>query len=320
MADEFSKLFQLEEQRNKVLIQIFENVRKAFDMVKKRAVHEIPNEALTESASTFSNYAAVRSNPGHGNFRMYNGAAEKRRVMERPVLKLSDLIRGKISSTRVTPQDEEAYKNGFKWKVVNTKEKGQKAFAYTKSLSEANVAKKIKSRGLLRAAWGINLLRVGGQIPRAIRNVISANPDIEKYSSVNDVRIQTENAGKYIVLENRAPVAYAYKASIVAQAHPYAERYLSRWLTTKGPFQRALKRYLESVPKQMMESYRLGLTVSNELNYLNQELMGGDMASTLPSVDSTINSWAEGNGMEWRINGGSIANGSFSIGIPGRSL
>lgn len=74
----------------------------------------------------------------------------------RPILGLIKLVRGEYRRTYATPLDKEMIKQGYRFKVLNTKykkhQKGE-AFAYTKDLKEAQILSRIENRGLARYSW-----------------------------------------------------------------------------------------------------------------------------------------------------------------------
>lgn len=82
----------------------------------------------------------------------------------RPIYSLTDLAKGLVRTPRgrrvhATKEDYEALRNGFKYKVVNTKyrlprELKNKAVAYTKGINEAKRIAKIERRGLSKYSWG----------------------------------------------------------------------------------------------------------------------------------------------------------------------
>lgn len=100
----------------------------------------------------------------------------------RPIYSLTDLAKGLVRTSRgrrvyATKEDFEALRNGFKFKVVNTKyratrEEKRHAVAYTKGINEAKRIAKIERRGLSKYSWGANLNAtaedVQGQLDKGI--------------------------------------------------------------------------------------------------------------------------------------------------------
>lgn len=74
----------------------------------------------------------------------------------RPILTLTKLVRGEYRRTYATPQDKEMLKQGYNFKVLNTRYKKHKkgeAYAYTKDIKEAKILSRIRNRGLARYTW-----------------------------------------------------------------------------------------------------------------------------------------------------------------------
>ena len=241
------------EEAQGVTMQIYSNVITAFDIIKKRATSEIPEPILNEGATTFAQYAAVRSNPGAGNFRMYKGAANKKALMNRPILKLSTLVKqGSVGRFRVQADDEKAYADGYKYKVVNTKLKTLQAYKYTHTKGEAAEAAKIHSRGLLRASWGVNLPRVGARIPNAIQYVFEANPEVKKFAEkCMDIKVVQDENGRRLVIWNRAPFDTGYKTYIKGVAEEMGNRRVFNLLTKDKHFQQFMAMYLKGTPLKL---------------------------------------------------------------------
>lgn len=79
----------------------------------------------------------------------------------RPIYKLRDLAKGlcRLPNGRrlhATKEDFEALRNGYEYKVVNTKYGVKKGtvFAYTKGINQAKRASRIERRGLAKYSWG----------------------------------------------------------------------------------------------------------------------------------------------------------------------
>ena len=100
----------------------------------------------------------------------------------RPYYKIEDLAKGLIRTSRgkrlyATKEDFAALRNGFKFKIMNTKQgvKRGTVYAYAKGINEAKRLARIQNRGLSKYSWGsiINSF-IGRVVYRANETNLSA--------------------------------------------------------------------------------------------------------------------------------------------------
>lgn len=82
-----------------------------------------------------------------------------RKYYYRPVQDLTLLSKGGYPPYHATKADYAALREGYKFRVLNTKvgHKKNEVYAYTKGINEAKRISRIENRGLSRYSWGANL-------------------------------------------------------------------------------------------------------------------------------------------------------------------
>lgn len=107
------------------------------------------NDILVKTSPEFVKAAVKYTPPNIGK-----NSIEKR-FYERPVLNLLKLIRGEYHDYKPSREDGLQFRNGMRFKVINTKHGVKKgtAFAYCKTISAAKKSQKIATRGLARVMW-----------------------------------------------------------------------------------------------------------------------------------------------------------------------
>lgn len=177
----------------------------------------------------FVQTAAIYSPPGKRGGRKLGSANIDEVYYWRPVYDLVQLSKGlcKTSKGRVlhaTKEDYAALRNGYKYKIMNTKYRVKRGtvYAYAKSKSEAKRLSRIKNRGLAKYSWGTALNNITG---RAIGAANRTGPS-KKY--VPKPQWYTHARGLYEVglppifkrLEKKSPNLKKFKLGVV----DYTER------------------------------------------------------------------------------------------------
>lgn len=100
----------------------------------------------------------------------------------RPIYKIEDLAKGLIRTSRgrrlyATKEDFAALRNGFKYKVMNTKYRVRPGtvFAYAKGINEAKRLSRIERRGLSKYSWGSMLNNVEEDIKNQLDEGVAGN-------------------------------------------------------------------------------------------------------------------------------------------------
>lgn len=117
----------------------------------------------------------------------------------RPVQDLAKLAKGQYAPYHATKADYAALREGFKFRVLNTKvgHKRNEVYAYTKGINEAKRVSRIQNRGLARYTWGdainnrsqdmMQLQQEGGgkivqtDLPPIFHRLAKKSPNITKY-------------------------------------------------------------------------------------------------------------------------------------------
>lgn len=194
----------------------------------------------------------------------------------RPIYSLEDLAKGLVRTARgrrihATREDFAALRNGFKFKVVNTKYRASRmermtAVAYTKGINEAKRLARIENRGLSKYSWGgmmnnseeaiqkqfdegIHPLQLSvfklGNLPPIFQRLLRKSPSIQKYNWGTydwDFRPSPRDVKKIeFTVENRLAQIEAYGRLAISKGINAASRYCnSIWrgvgaLGTAGP-------------------------------------------------------------------------------------
>ena len=182
-------------------------------------------DALRKATQTFAKYASLRTPPNAGSDHPYKNQSDFEKIFYRPILFLPSLVAGKIDYFKSTADDVNALKNGFKYKVVDTRT--MKAFAYTKTSSEALEQARIVNRGLTRAAWGINLHQIGAADIRPITDLLKDSPNIADNAFVNQIEFDNFGEKKNVIVHNRSNgIKAGYKKFIANSVLKYAKKTL----------------------------------------------------------------------------------------------
>lgn len=120
----------------------------------------------------------------------------------RPVQDLIKLSKGEYPPYHATKQDYAMLRQGYKFRVLNTKigHKKNEVYAYTKGINEAKRASRIQNRGLARYTWGDavqnatlrnlkEMTAVGAEqgvkietnLPPIFHRLVKKSPNITKY-------------------------------------------------------------------------------------------------------------------------------------------
>lgn len=137
-------------------------------------------DIVKAATSSFASAAAINTGPDPGSRTI------PARLYRRPVISLKALMKGK-EKHGLTPTEIDIvqFKNGMRYKVLNTKGKSIKsnvAYAYCKTAEQAKALSFISTRGLARVSWGTDLPSIGVRIPNAIQRLMSK---AEKLNSLN---------------------------------------------------------------------------------------------------------------------------------------
>lgn len=104
----------------------------------------------TKMARVFAETAARFTPPNMGK------ANIEEKYYYRPVQELTKLAKGEYPPYHATRADFAALRQGFKFRVLNTKlgHRKNEVYAYTKGINEAKRVSRIQNRGLSRYTWG----------------------------------------------------------------------------------------------------------------------------------------------------------------------
>lgn len=113
---------------------------------------------------TFAEAAAKYTPPNIGK------ANIEQKYYFRPVQDLTLLVKGEYPPYHATRQDYAALREGFKFRVLNTKvgHKKNEVYAYTKGINEAKRASRIQNRGLSKYSWGALINNYNEKIQRRV--------------------------------------------------------------------------------------------------------------------------------------------------------
>lgn len=148
---------------------------------------------VTQMLRVFVDTAARFTPPNIGKANIEN------KYYYRPVQELAKLAKGEYPPYHATRADFAALRQGFKFRVLNTKvgHKKNEVYAYCKGINEAKRLSRIKNRGLARYTWGSALnnhtkeifeeyAKTGGKIvetdlPPIFHRLAKKSPNITKY-------------------------------------------------------------------------------------------------------------------------------------------
>lgn len=191
-----------------------ENVRKFIDEVRKSQ-----EELLKKAATFFATAAAKFSPPSIGQNKI------EKKFYTRPILSLQELIaNGEASSI-----DEYQFKAGKKFKIVNTKNGKEKAYAYCKTASEAKKLAKIANRGLARVMWGKSLPEIGVRIPNTIQALIKKSPNLEKLNYSSSSLTTNEECMSILEIENSSEKVEQFNHFAVKHGEDNAQKGMKIW-------------------------------------------------------------------------------------------
>ena len=83
-----------------------------------------------------------------------------KKYYDRPIQDLAILARGGYPRYHASKKDFQMLRNGYKFRIMNTKyrhRKDEAVFAYAKGINEAKKLARIQTRGLSKYSWGANL-------------------------------------------------------------------------------------------------------------------------------------------------------------------
>ena len=179
----------------------------------------------------------------------------------RPIYSLEELAKGLVRTERgrrihATKEDYEALRNGFKYKVVNTKYRATRqqrrhAVAYTKGINEAKRRARIENRGLSKYSWGgmmnnteeaiqkqldsgthptglVGQIFKLGNLPPIFQRLLRKSPNIQKYNwGTYDWDVDNPKDVKRItfIVENRLAQIEAYGRLAISKGINAANRY-----------------------------------------------------------------------------------------------
>lgn len=164
-----------------------------FNHAVNRVIKHYSAWIATEMLRVFTATAARFTPPNMGK------ANIEQKYYFRPVQDLTLLAKGEYAPYHATKADYAALREGFKFRVLNTKvgHKRNEVYAYTKGINEAKRVSRIQNRGLARYTWGDALnnhaeevmkiqAQKGGKIvetdlPPIFHRLAKKSPNITKY-------------------------------------------------------------------------------------------------------------------------------------------
>lgn len=135
-----------EVQQPKITFQEVNNQYHAVNRVLKRYAAFVATEMLRTFAATAARFTPP--NMGKANI--------EQKYYFRPVQDLTLLAKGEYAPYHATKADYAALRQGYKFRVLNTKvgHKRNEVYAYTRGINEAKRVSRIQNRGLARYTWG----------------------------------------------------------------------------------------------------------------------------------------------------------------------
>lgn len=172
--------------------QIFNDVAQYFKRLTVPIVQSL--------VRTFAVEASKYTPPGNKTKKLGSAYIAKE-YYYRPYYNMIDMSKGLVKSSKGRPiyptkEDYAAIRNGYKFKVINTKHgvKRGTVFAYTKGINEAKRLARIQNRGLSKYSWGsiiahFSLTRTEdgdgfyqSELPPAFKRLAKQSPNITKYT------------------------------------------------------------------------------------------------------------------------------------------
>lgn len=208
-----------------IKIEVYSNVRKAFEKAKNILTKEFPSrETLIKGTTSFIKWAATKSPPNMGSTNMLKGQTDKEKLLYRPILWLSKLVRGQIDGFRPDQADIDALRKGFRFKVLDTRDKKQKTLCYTKTKEEAETQARIVNRGLLRTMWGLNAPFIGARLDHGIRRILKESPHLKSLTDLNPMMLAYDENGQHVELINAGKGSVTLKQYVIKNSYKYAVR------------------------------------------------------------------------------------------------
>ncbi len=125
----------------------------------------------------------------------------------RPIISLPAMMKGKEKHGLLpTEIDKAQYKNGMRFKVLNTKGKSIKsnvAYAYCKTAEQAKALSFISTRGLARVSWGTDLPSIEVRIPNAIQRLLDKAEKLQRMN-YNEVIMKNQNDICFVEVSNKS--------------------------------------------------------------------------------------------------------------------
>ena len=171
---------------------------------------------LINASTQFAAGAATATPPSR------NKAVIEKKYWTRPVVYIPSLAKNKTA----TQTDLEMLKQGYFFKVLNTKREGNRkrlAFAYCKKLSQTKKFAKITTRGLSRVMWGKDLEEIGAKVPTVITSILKRSKDVTKYD-LNDVKIMSDNDIHVVQITNNVKEIERYATVAKAKGLTRAQK------------------------------------------------------------------------------------------------
>lgn len=183
--------------------------RKWIDLINNNFIPSVSLEALKDGAIYGAGVAAKRM--WFGKLRNLRRIPPKwySRTLINIKKDLLDPNRRSSLGYIVSRNDYTMYRQGYKWKLLRSarasirqRNTNTNTYGYYQSRPSKTI-QNISTRGLYKAAWGMNLDTLGTfRLPEIIRNLIAKNPNLLNYKQCNKISLNTFNNNVSISVSN----------------------------------------------------------------------------------------------------------------------
>lgn len=180
-------------------------------------------EIIKKTAKSLLKWLAVKTPPSIGKTTL------KKSQYYRPIIPLKELVSKEgYNGKHATSYDLEAWRNGFKYKIPNTK-KGAKSWKvlYAKTAAEAKKLAFIKARGISRIMWGLNSPKIDVETPKEISKLVAKMDSSAVIPALNEIFLRGVGTDKQILsTTNKVKDIQNYASTAKEYAEPYAKKYM----------------------------------------------------------------------------------------------
>lgn len=183
-------------------------------------------EVMLKATANFVNTASLYTPPN------MSSKSINEKHYQRTILYLPKEV--KRSGNKEKSSDLAKLRDGFLFKIYKRIPLTRRFQAfYFKKMTKSMIKKetKIKNRGLLRAAWGLNLMQIGQKIPANIKRMLTKSKNLLKLTGLNKFVVVDNEISTNVMIVNDAGDANqssGYVKIAEREGRKTAENYIKR--------------------------------------------------------------------------------------------